>query len=83
MNKIPNNSHQGPAASAASGVNKVGFWPAKDCLFPAAFPSNIILSLSGAFPPNLNFTEDTQFCRTRQRREGSKDEDEYGPLSSL
>ena len=32
MNKIPNNSHQCPAASAASGVNKVGFWPAKDCL---------------------------------------------------
>ena len=31
MNKIPNNSHQGPAASAASGVNKIGFWPAKDC----------------------------------------------------
>ena len=30
-NKIPNNSHQGPAASAASGVNKIGFWPAKDC----------------------------------------------------
>ena len=34
MNKIPNNSHQGPAASAASGVNKIGFWPAKDCLYP-------------------------------------------------
>ena len=33
MNKIPNNSHQGPAASAASGVNKIGFWPAKDCLY--------------------------------------------------
>ena len=32
MNKIPNNSHQGPAASAASGENKVEFWPAKDCL---------------------------------------------------
>ena len=32
MNKIPNNSPQGPAASAASGVNKIGFWPAKDCL---------------------------------------------------
>ena len=32
MNKIPINSHQGTAASAASGVNKIGFWPAKDCL---------------------------------------------------
>ena len=33
MNKIPNNSPQGPAASAASGVNKIGFWSAKDCLY--------------------------------------------------
>ena len=32
MNKIPNNRHQGPAASAASRVNKSGFRPAKDCL---------------------------------------------------
>ena len=37
MNKIPNNTHQGPAASAASGVNKIGFWPAKDCLLSKAF----------------------------------------------
>ena len=37
MNKIPNNSHQGPAASAASGVNKIGFWPAKDCLLQPGY----------------------------------------------
>ena len=40
MNKIPNNSHQGPAASAASGGNKIGFWPAKDCLFIAVLIFN-------------------------------------------
>ena len=40
MNKIPNNSHQGPAVSAASGVNKIGFWPAKDCLLTLFYHSH-------------------------------------------
>ena len=73
MNKIPNNSQQGPAASAASGVNKIGFWPAKDCLlmFWDLYYSWLLVGLLIFREPCAKFRAKMAICSRSQSMESS------------